>query len=122
MNNTGYVVNIRDGIGLNNLTIVANTAGVQFEAPNAQGYIANSIVIGNPNGTNNNCQFSSDDKSILQITWLLLNVEAVMPIIRMNFGLAINFSQETVARAVVNHSLQTKKPYFVLMQQQKIPF
>ncbi|WP_349927055.1 rhombotarget A [Acinetobacter sp. A1-4-2] len=66
VNNTGYVVNIRDGIGLNNLTIVANTAGVQFEAPNAQGYMANSIVIGNPNGTNNNCQFSSDDKSILQ--------------------------------------------------------
>jgi len=104
VNNTGYAVNIRDGIGLNNLTIVANTAGVQFEAPNAQGYMANSIVIGNPNGTNNNCQFSSDDKSILQN------------------NLAINFLQETVARAVVNHSLQTKKPYFVLMQQQKIPF
>ena len=59
---------MRDGIGLNNLTIVGNQAGILFDAPLGKGYLANSIILGNPypGGQQTNCAFAENDQSILQ--------------------------------------------------------
>lgn len=64
LNNTGYAINIRDGVAVNNVTIVGNKAGIQFDAEEGFGYFANSIVLGNGNG--NNCQFSAKDDTLIQ--------------------------------------------------------
>ncbi|TCB51116.1 rhombotarget A [Acinetobacter sp. ANC 4779] len=65
LNNSGYAINIRDGVAVNNVTIVGNNAGVQFDSAEGYGYLANSIVVGNGTGTSN-CQFSADDKTRMQ--------------------------------------------------------
>ena len=66
--NKGFIVNVRDGMGLNNLTVVGNSAGIQFNAPAEKAYLANSIVLGNPYPVNqdNNCSFTAGDKSFNQ--------------------------------------------------------
>ncbi|NNG75728.1 rhombotarget A [Acinetobacter sp. ANC 4277] len=64
LNNSGYIINIRDGIAVNNVTIVGNKAGVQFDSKEGYGYLANSIVVGNGSGAN--CQFNVDDKTLVQ--------------------------------------------------------
>lgn len=64
LNNTGYSINLRDGIAVNNVTIVGNTAGVQFASEKGFAYFANSIVLGN--GSSSNCQFDEQDKTLNQ--------------------------------------------------------
>lgn len=49
--NTGYVVNVRDGMALNNLTVVGNSKGIYFDATANMAYLANSIVLGNIENT-----------------------------------------------------------------------
>lgn len=66
--NNGYAVNLKDGIGLNNLSIIKNAGGVIFDAPEGRGYLANSVVIGNgAAGEARDCGAAgaSADKSIL---------------------------------------------------------
>lgn len=67
-NNKGPVINVRDGMGLNNLTIVGNTSGIQFNAPAKKAYLANSIVLGNPypSSQDDNCNFNAEDQSYIQ--------------------------------------------------------
>lgn len=67
--NTGAAILIVDGVGVNNATIVANSAGVRFAvAKDKYGYLSNSIVLGNPSGglVGQDCSFDTNDKSILQ--------------------------------------------------------
>ncbi len=66
--NKGWIINVRDGIGLNNLTVIGNTAGIQFNAPAQKAYLANSIVLGNPFPItqDNNCSFINTDKTYNQ--------------------------------------------------------
>ncbi|OTG73282.1 rhombotarget A [Acinetobacter sp. ANC 4169] len=66
--NTGWVINVRDGIGLNSLTVIGNTAGIKFNAPAQKAYLANSIVLGNPYPItqDDNCSFISTDKTYNQ--------------------------------------------------------
>lgn len=66
--NKGFIINVRDGIGLNNLTVIGNSAGLQFNAPLKKAYLANSIVLGNPYPMieDNNCDFKAGDNSFLQ--------------------------------------------------------
>lgn len=66
--NKGLVANVTDGMGLNNLTIVANTSGLSFDATRAKAYLSNSILLGNPypvSSPASDCSFSSSDSSIL---------------------------------------------------------
>ncbi len=65
--NSGFAVNLKDGIGLNNLTIMKNTGGIDFDAPSGKSYVANSVIIGNTNsGAVNDCGTpNAADKSIL---------------------------------------------------------
>lgn len=66
--NKGFAINLKDGIGLNNLTIVKNTGGISFDSALGQGYLANSILIGNgANGAVQDCKIedSAADKSVL---------------------------------------------------------
>lgn len=66
--NKGFIINVRDGIGLNNLTVIGNSAGLQFNAPLKKAYLANSIVLGNPYPMteDNNCDFKAGDNSFIQ--------------------------------------------------------
>lgn len=68
LQNKGYLLNLRDGIGLNNLTMLGNAQGVQFVAPQGKAFLANSILIGNPYPitTQQDCKFETSDQSILQ--------------------------------------------------------
>ena len=68
LQNKGYLLNLRDGIGLNNLTMIGNAQGVQFVAPQGKAFLANSILIGNPYpiATQQDCKFEAGDQSILQ--------------------------------------------------------
>ena len=69
LKNEGPIINVLDGIGLNNLTIVGNSAGIRFNAPLGKAYLANSIILGNPyplSQRSANCEMQAGDKSILQ--------------------------------------------------------
>ncbi|OTG91076.1 rhombotarget A [Acinetobacter sp. ANC 3813] len=66
--NKGFAVNLKDGLGVNNLTVMKNTGGVIFDSAFGQAYLANSIVIGNDlAGTLQDCSVAdtASDKSIL---------------------------------------------------------
>lgn len=66
--NNGFAVNVKNGIGLNNLSIVQNAGGVAFDVTNDHGYVANSVIIGNGTASSvKDCQIenASTDKSIL---------------------------------------------------------
>ncbi|WP_353141615.1 rhombotarget A [Acinetobacter pragensis] len=66
--NKGYAVNLKDGLGLNNLTILKNSGGVSFDSAEGQGYLSNSIVIGNSSsGAVQDCEVenAASDKSVL---------------------------------------------------------
>ncbi|WP_168406345.1 rhombotarget A [Acinetobacter indicus] len=67
--NEGYVLNLRDNIGVNNVTLMGNSAGVRLEAPAGKGYIANSILLANPHpvtAQSANCSKEAADQSVLQ--------------------------------------------------------
>ena len=64
--NTGYVVNVRDGMALNNLTVVGNSKGIYFNPSTNLAYLANSIVLGNSENTiTQNCA-GDLSKAVLQ--------------------------------------------------------
>lgn len=56
--NTGYLLNLRDGVSVNNVTAVDNSRGFYFDAPNEKAHIANSIVV----NQQENCIYPSGDK------------------------------------------------------------
>ncbi|MFZ3192500.1 MAG: rhombotarget A [Moraxellaceae bacterium] len=60
--NDAAVIDLREGIVINNTTLVDNRAGVRFIAPRGGANLANSIVAGN---TQFDCQFNSGDKTHL---------------------------------------------------------
>ena len=55
--NSGYLMNLRDGLYANNVTAIRNKNGFYLDAPNGKAHIANSIVV--DNGTD--CSFSSSN-------------------------------------------------------------
>lgn len=59
--NEGYLVNLRDGVYVNNVTAVDNKRGFYFDAPNGKAYISNSIVANNEQ----DCSFANNDDSLL---------------------------------------------------------
>src|SRR5690554_6099587 len=67
--NEGYVLNLRDNIGVNNVTLMGNSAGVRLEVSAGKGYIANSILLANPHpvtAQSANCSKEAADQSVLQ--------------------------------------------------------
>ena len=62
-NNTGTLVNVRDGVYINNVTALRNSKGIYFEAPKGHANVSNSILT--ENGSTD-CEFSAGDKTILQ--------------------------------------------------------
>lgn len=78
-NKGGYVANIREGMLLNNVTIIKNAAGLFLQAPKidvsttedgettttkeSSAYISNSIIVANEA---NNCASSADDEAVIQ--------------------------------------------------------
>lgn len=63
LKNKGALINVIDGVGINNLTIVDNTGtALRINAPNGKAYVANSIIL--RNGTQD-CQIETTDKSTI---------------------------------------------------------
>ncbi len=70
--NTGYVINVRDGMVVNNLTVLQNSKGIYLDAPLGNASLSNSILLENgrynPNGTSSegNCTFATTDLTKVQ--------------------------------------------------------
>ena len=85
-NKGGYVANIREGMILNNVTMIKNAAGLYLQSPKwkstttnngetttteaPSSYISNSIIAEN---TNNDFQYTTDDATVVQSTLTTLN-------------------------------------------------
>ncbi|MDR7016507.1 rhombotarget A [Acinetobacter sp. 3657] len=96
-NKGGYVVNIREGMILNNITMIKNSGGLYLEAPkwkstvtegdkitikeNTSAFIANSIITAN----NKNCVASSTDASVVQSNLTETDCNLNAPAERPNF-------------------------------------
>ncbi|KCY09107.1 putative gammaproteobacterial enzyme C-transmembrane domain protein [Acinetobacter baumannii 21072] len=61
-NKGGFIANVRDGMFVNNITMIKNDKGLFLEAPQGNASVSNSILVGNTI----NCQASSTDKAIIQ--------------------------------------------------------
>lgn len=61
-NKGGFITNVRDGMFVNNITMIKNDKGLFLEAPQGNASISNSILVGNTI----NCQANSTDKAIIQ--------------------------------------------------------
>ena len=59
-NKQGFLVNLRDGVYLNNVTAVDNQQGVYFHAPSGKAHVANSILAGNQQ----DCAYAVNDRSL----------------------------------------------------------
>ena len=61
-NKVGFIANIRDGMFVNNITMIKNDKGLFLDAPQGNASISNSVLVGNTI----NCQASITDKAIIQ--------------------------------------------------------
>ncbi|MDV7522494.1 rhombotarget A [Acinetobacter baumannii] len=61
-NKGGFIANVRDGMFVNNITMIKNDKGLFLEASQGNASVSNSILVGNTI----NCQASSTDKAIIQ--------------------------------------------------------
>ncbi|MDH0031247.1 MULTISPECIES: rhombotarget A [unclassified Acinetobacter] len=77
-NKGGYVINIREGMSLNNVTMIKNVAGLFLQAPKwkytttnngetkqeeaRSSYISNSVIVEN----GNNCAYGNNDATVIQ--------------------------------------------------------
>lgn len=61
--NSGFAANLKDGMGFNNLSIIKNGGGVVLDVLTGQGFVANSIILGN--GQQNCSTAAAGDKSVL---------------------------------------------------------
>lgn len=61
-NKGSFVANIRDGMVINNITLIKNMGGLYFDAPQGKASLSNSILVGNTT----NCKISATDKTIVQ--------------------------------------------------------
>ncbi|WNY30950.1 rhombotarget A [Acinetobacter calcoaceticus] len=61
-NKGSFIGNVRDGMVINNITMIKNAGGLFFDAPQGKASVSNSILVGNTT----NCQTSATDKTIVQ--------------------------------------------------------
>lgn len=61
-NKGGFIANVRDGMFVNNITMIKNDKGLFLDAPQGNASVSNSILVGNTI----NCQVSTTDKAIIQ--------------------------------------------------------
>jgi len=61
-NKGSFIGNVRDGMVINNITMIKNVGGLFFDAPQGKASVSNSILVGNTT----NCQTSATDKTIVQ--------------------------------------------------------
>ncbi|WP_336167513.1 rhombotarget A [Acinetobacter sp. 161(2023)] len=61
-NKGSFIANVRDGMVLNNITMIKNVGGLYLDAPLGKASISNSILVGNTT----NCQASAMDKTAVQ--------------------------------------------------------
>ncbi|WP_080649426.1 rhombotarget A [Acinetobacter pittii] len=61
-NKGSFIANVRDGMVINNITLIKNVGGLYFDAPQGKASVSNSILVGNTT----NCKVSATDKTIVQ--------------------------------------------------------
>lgn len=61
-NKGNFIANVRDGMVINNITMIKNVGGLYFDAPQGKASVSNSILVGNTT----NCKVSTTDKTIVQ--------------------------------------------------------
>ncbi|MFV5371117.1 rhombotarget A [Acinetobacter pittii] len=61
-NKGSFIANVRDGMVINNITMIKNMGGLYFDAPQGKASVSNSILVGNTT----NCKASTSDKTIIQ--------------------------------------------------------
>lgn len=61
-NKGGFIANVRDGMFVNNITMIKNDKGLFLDAPQGNASVSNSILVGNTI----NCQVGTTDKAIIQ--------------------------------------------------------
>ena len=61
-NKGSFIGIVRDGMVINNITMIKNAGGLFFDAPQGKASVSNSILVGNTT----NCQTSATDKTIVQ--------------------------------------------------------
>ncbi|ENV92128.1 hypothetical protein Acal01_01535 [Acinetobacter calcoaceticus] len=61
-NKGSFIGIVRDGMVINNITMIKNAGGLFFDAPQGKASVSNSILVGNTT----NCQASATDKTIVQ--------------------------------------------------------
>lgn len=97
-NSGGYIANIREGMIINNVTMIKNAAGLYLQAPKwtlktttggsttekelPSAYISNSIIVDN---TTKSCVAASDDESVVQSTLTTSDRNLKAPVERPNF-------------------------------------
>lgn len=102
-NKGGYVANIREGMLLNNVTIIKNAAGLFLQAPKRviaatkegekapdpepSAYISNSIIVANEA---NNCASSADDEGVIQSNLTTAECDRNAPVGSPNFFIGNN--------------------------------
>ncbi|MBJ8439994.1 rhombotarget A [Acinetobacter junii] len=97
-NKGGYIANIREGMILNNVTMIKNAAGLYLQAPkwtattttldttapnqNFSAYISNNIIVDN---NNKDCFSASGDETVIQSSLTTLACDLNAPVERPNF-------------------------------------
>ncbi|MFW1886472.1 rhombotarget A, partial [Acinetobacter nosocomialis] len=61
-NKFGFIANIKDGMFVNNITMIKNAAGLFLDAPQGYASVSNSILVGN--GVN--CTQNTNDQTVVQ--------------------------------------------------------
>ncbi|MBJ9725846.1 rhombotarget A, partial [Acinetobacter nosocomialis] len=61
-NKVGFIPNIKDGMFVNNITMIKNAAGLFLDAPQGNASVSNSILVGN--GVN--CTPNTNDQTVVQ--------------------------------------------------------
>ncbi len=96
-NKGGYIANVKEGMILNNVTIIKNAAGLYLDAPKwtstttnegttplkyPSAYISNSIIVDN---SSKNCVLSASDESVIQSNLTTTDCNLNAPAERPNF-------------------------------------
>lgn len=84
-NKGGFVANVRDGMIVNNVTMVKNAKGLYLDAPKQQASVSNSILVGNAE----NCSASATDRAIVQSNLVIADCNRNAPSERPNFILPV---------------------------------
>ena len=97
--NDAAVIDLREGIVINNTTLADNRAGVRFVAPRGGANLANSIVAGNGQF---DCQFSAGDQSYVNNNLFIKGCDQTLATLQADQIAIVDSGQTTLFAAQVD--------------------